>query len=203
MFCVMVMLFVSMVLGWINSTFHPSMPFQCSMNPLANPSPITWDDALGLTAVLLFLVFYYGDNFLAIWSDRRITMLAWLKVTYWKRQGILPPDRAPVLLQKLEKHSVQYKLGPSINIKLNCVVLYFGFVRAEFASSFLWEIMWMIGLFGFSLSQLVMERWYQSWGVGQSLLFEGNENELGFGQIIALFLIALPFLGLFEALGGK
>lgn len=203
MFGVMVMLFASMILAWINNGFQPAMPFQCQIIALRDPPAKTWDDTLGLTAILLFLFFYYGDNLLAIWSDRRITMLAWLKVLYWKRRGILPPERAPVLLQKLEEHSVQYKSRPSLNTKLNCIVAYFGFVRAEFASSFLWEIIWMVALFAFSLFQLVVQRWNQSWSVGRSLVFQGDENELGFGQIVALFLIALPFLGLFEAFGGK
>ena len=203
MFCVMVMLFVSMILAWINNGFQPAMPFQCQLIASRKPPAKTWDDTLGLTAILLFLVFYYGDNFLAIWTDRRITMLAWLKVLYRKRQGILPPERAPVLLQKLEKNLGHYKSRPTLNIKLQSIFAYFGFIRAEFASSFLWEIIWMLALFAFSLFQLVVQRWNQAWSVGRSLVFEGNEDELGFGQIVALFLIALPFLGLFEAFGGK
>lgn len=203
MFCVMVMLFISMIMAWLSSNWEPAMPFQCLMTVKAEDQITSAADVLGLVAVLLFLIFYYGDNFLGIFSNRRVTIIAWLRIIYWKRRKILPRDKALLLLQRLENYSVQYKSQPSFTIKLKWIIIYFGFIRSEFARSFLWEIIWMLSLFTYSVAQVSLWRWNPSFVLGDNITFDGNEDEMGFGQIIALFLIALPFLGIFEAFGGQ
>ena len=61
----------------------------------------------------------------------------------------------------------------------------------------------MLSLFTYSVAQVSLWRWSPSFVLGDNITFDGNEDEMGFGQIIALFLIALPFLGIFEAFGGQ
>lgn len=203
MFCVMVMLFISMIMAWLSSNPEPAMPFQCHMSVKAEDQYTSSADVLGLAAILLFLIFYYGDNFLGIFSRRRVTMIAWLRKIYWKRRKIQPRDKTLLLLQRWESYSRQYKSQPSFTIRLKWIMIYFGFIRSEFARSFLWEIIWMLSLFAYCVAQVSLWRWYPSFVTGDNIAFDGNEDELGFGQIIALFLIALPFLGIFEAFGGQ
>ena len=61
----------------------------------------------------------------------------------------------------------------------------------------------MLALFAYCIASVSIDRWEpQSWATSP-VVFQGGENDLGFGQIVALFLIALPFLGLVEAFSGE
>ena len=86
---------------------------------------------------------------------------------------------------------------------LKSVFIYYRFIRTGFAQSFLWEILWMLALYGFCIGGLAADRWYPASWSTTAVTFEAGDNDLGFGQIVAIFLIALPFLGLIEVFIGK
>lgn len=75
------------------------------------------------------------------------------------------------------------------------------YVFLVFMDSFLWEICWMF--FGniWGIRQVFWARQF----VRSSIILvpKDAENELSFGQLLALFLLVLPFLSAFEALEGK
>ena len=75
----------------------------------------------------------------------------------------------------------------------------FNFVYIEFLDSFLWQIVWPF--FGnlYGVQQLVWARKY----VRDHVTIEGDENQLNFGQLLALFLLVLPLLASVEAYYGR
>ncbi|KAL9073790.1 MAG: hypothetical protein Q9157_004615 [Trypethelium eluteriae] len=73
----------------------------------------------------------------------------------------------------------------------------FNYINLEFIDSFLWQICWM--LFGnvYGIRQVLWARQV----VGRAVIRypKGAEDDLTFGQLIALLLLALPLLAAFEA----
>lgn len=78
--------------------------------------------------------------------------------------------------------------------------LLFWFVLSEFLDSFLSEIVWLTFHFMYGLRQLFWARYY----VASKVIIEprGDERKLGFGQLLALFLLVQPILTGCEAYSG-
>ncbi|MCJ1239203.1 hypothetical protein MMC14_007197, partial [Varicellaria rhodocarpa] len=202
--CMLLLLVVFMTLQlFVNFVAFPAMPLQCQLISKSPLQDIGSDDIIWLVASILFWAVYFGSNLLAVFSNRRVTLLGWLDKIYWaKWKKRNKPDRVFALQRKVTEHS-RGNSRISLRVELKCAFRYYQFIRAGFAQSFLWEIIWMLAIFGFSVGSISMDRWDpQSWA-DSPLIFQGGENALGFGQIVALFLIALPFLGLVEAFTGE
>ena len=202
--CMLLLLVVFMALQLlVNWTAFPAMPLQCQLISKSPLQDIESDDVIWLVASILFWALYFGSNLLAVFSNRRVTLLGRLDQIYWaKWKKRNKPDRVLALQRKVTEHS-RGNSRISLRVEVKCVIQYYQFVRAGFSQSFLWEIMWMLAIFGFSVGAISIDRWNpQSWADSPPT-FQGGENALGFGQIVALFLIALPFLGLVEAFTGE
>ena len=205
MSCMLIMLVVFMVLGsFVNWPEYPAMPLQCQMISPTRFAYLDTGGVLSVIAVVLFWAIYFGGNLLAVSSNYRTTLLRWMERIYWRRwKKQKKPDRVLAFKQKVEVYSKNHSLRRPQWVDLKCVLIYYRFIRAGFAQSFLWEILWMLALYGFCIGGLAADRWYPaSWSTA-AVTFEAGDNDLGFGQIVAIFLIALPFLGLIEAFTGK
>ncbi|KAL6714832.1 hypothetical protein ACLMJK_007092 [Lecanora helva] len=76
--------------------------------------------------------------------------------------------------------------------------LTFNFVLSELLDSLLWEILLLFFNNIYGIRQLIWARVY----VRNSVRVQGDENEWGFGQVLALLLLALPVLAAAEARRG-
>lgn len=81
---------------------------------------------------------------------------------------------------------------------LRAYVLTFNFVYSEFLDSFLWEVLWLLFNNLYGIRQIFWTRLY----VGNRVRKTGDENDWGFGQLLALFLLALPVLAAAQAYQG-
>lgn len=83
-------------------------------------------------------------------------------------------------------------------------IFLFSFVYAEFFGSFLWQIVWLYFLNFYGIRQLFWAKQIVG-GVAPSKhrKFQEKERELGFGQLLALLLLALPLLAAIETYTGK
>ena len=202
--CMLILLVVFMIgLQLLVNFAFPAMPLQCQLISKSPLQDIESDDVIWLIASVLFWAVYFGSNLLAVFSNRRVTLLGWLDKIYWaKWKKRDKPDRVFALQRKVMEHS-RGNSRISLRAELKCAIQYYQFIRAGFAQSFLWEMIWMLAIFGFCVGTISVDRWNpQSW-TDSPVTFQGGENALGFGQIVALFLIALPFLGLVEAFTGE
>lgn len=71
----------------------------------------------------------------------------------------------------------------------------FSFAYAEFLDSFLFEILLLLFNNFYGIRQIFWARKF----VGDLITRKGNENSWGFGQLLALLLLALPVLAALEA----
>ena len=79
------------------------------------------------------------------------------------------------------------------------ILVKFNFTYMEFCESFLWEILWLCFGFFYGIRQLYWAKHY----VGGKIIPDQSENDWGFGQLLALLLLALPVLAAIEARHGK
>ena len=160
----------------------------------------------------MFLVLAYGNKIVGLHSSNpNLTMQGWLLRKFKPNQESTPSrpsmqdvdeelsrlcDRVGRL--KIEHYTRVDQQHPrqevwarvSRNTRMVFITL------AGFQRSFLWQILWLTFGNTWGFAQVYVARWQAAPTV------VGNENELGFGQLVPLFLLALPVLAAVEGYTG-
>jgi hypothetical protein len=141
-------------------------------------------------AILAYLFFAYWNNIVRLYAKGPSDSLLTLSDELLRRAaGLNPP------LSRVERASKWLNEAKSVGIMRLFILLYF--LWGEFLNSFLWEIVWLAFGNTFGVAQIYLWRWVVR------VNGTGSENSMGFGQLVAVLLLALPLLAAGEVYYGK
>lgn len=187
------LLFAELVLyGGVNN----ALPVQCAFGDLGRIGAGDPLNILSAVAIIMFLIVTYGNRLTALYSqDPNQSMFRWVGGWFAQKVGRQSTiSREARTVSTLRRISAQQ--FPSWTKRLLSSATICNFVYEEFLDSFLWQIIWLIFSNMYGLLQLLAARFL---GAPKT---NGNENEMGFGQLVALLLLALPALAVAEVYYG-
>jgi hypothetical protein len=190
------MLFVGMLVLYAKFPFGAPVRCRFSRLSLSGNRPLNLFCAV-LLLTFLTLTFLSKSLRFCFRKDGRSLTLRGLVFRCRRRYKTSIISRKDHYAERLRKVS-HLKVSPRFRYVLGCFEV-FNFVYIEFLDSFLWQIVWLF--FGnlYGVRQLVWARKY----VRDHVRIEGDENQLNFGQLLALFLLVLPLLAAVEAYYGR
>lgn len=229
MLIMLAMLFVSQLVVFTQgyTEGYITLPTQCVFRRLTRSRIwLPLDDQIGLAAVMIFLFVSYFNRLLGLYSnDPSLSIFGWFgqqfSILFENIYGVRPPphgngNTAGQLettwrgnskhLRELQRdHWLvgwlrHYVKGTRNNYftRLECSLCVYVFVAAELRESFFWHIIWLAFGNAYGITQIVAARW--TWKPEQWL--KGDSNEMRFGQLVSILLIALPILAGGEAFYG-
>ena len=169
---------------------------------------ISLADSFSQFGILMFLILAYGNKIVSLHSsDPNLTMQGWLLREFKQKQPTPSVQNMQDLDVELSRmwdrvlclrtkhyHSLdQQQSKPKWWTKLSTTVFA---MLIGFQESFLWQILWLTFGNTWGFAQVYSVRWQTAPTV------IGNENELGFGQLVPLLLLALPLLAAIEGYMG-
>ena len=182
MFALYIMLMVGMIVLYTTQSFQ--VPVQCRLEKLTlhGTPPVNY-----ATAIVLF---------------------SYLTLTYLSKLACLSiPSRRTKLQTSFARRKyyhdrtsrTRYPGPTTIVTSAHRVLATFLFAYIEFLDSFLWQIILLVFGNFYGIRQLY---WVLYVVRGSINIMQGNERDFGFGQLLALLLLALPCLAAVEASSG-
>ena len=193
-----IMLFVGLLVLYTN--YDLRVRVQCRLYDLsiASSSNTPMLAYLCMILVLIYLTLLYLTKSLGFCFERQSPFSSLQGILFYllRRDRNLPVTRKEYYAQKLGGIPMT---GSSMTLRtLKEYWLTFNFAYSELLDSFLWEILLLFFNNLYGIRQILWARFY----VKKQITVEGNENEWGFGQVLALLLLALPVLAAAEARRG-
>ena len=203
---------------YVYGSGSPSSPAFCGLYQLEFGAPLT---ILMLCGVVLFLTFSYANNFMRLYSnDSDISMVDWAFDKMERKTKYRNASSALVELSTMgasfvianqdrkawKRKKRNARLAERLEIcmanrsrfsKLCRLFFVLQTVQAERSESFLSQILWLVFGNAYGIVQVVIARLL----IGGFQVI-GNENEMGFGQIVPLLLMVLPLLAVREVYDG-
>ena len=194
MLCMLGMLFYALLITQLYYSDY-KMPIQCIFNN--TPWGQNTDGEGTATFIFfdfgipLFLLFAYGNSIVPLYSRHaKVGLLGWVAESLRGFWDLKPRPSNISRLRTGLASGFRNRMSPR-----SC--LYFSlFFFSEYLDSFLWQITWLFFGNVFGITQIYCYRWANRPAV------HGDENSMGFGQIVPLLLIALPILAAGEVLYG-
>jgi len=219
MLMLLVLLLVAQTLGYANVDL--TYPAACSWAQLANLDPIS---CLLIFEMVLFWTFAYGTAIFRLYLETSEVVahnIIWvlhrlkpnLKNEAKKEPTAIDPRKDTVAcsttariatkgldIQPMPFWKTTFKEPSSVGWLKNPVrdigILFSA--QREMRQSFLSDIVSLYFLNSLGMIGVVMARWHAN----RSVTVKGNEDEMGFGQIVPLLLLALPILAVIEVYNG-
>ncbi|KAI9683775.1 MAG: hypothetical protein M1822_005965 [Bathelium mastoideum] len=196
MFALFVMLFMGLLIIYVNEVFQ--VPVQCRFQKLGSRELYKVPLLNHIVAVSLFafLTTSYLVKFIKLLRPNRNAPIV--------NSPLIIPRKISESKKRLEQS--QRRLGHVSNnsrlelwrqLKRGFIV--FQLIYLEFLDSFLWQILWLYFGNFYGIRQLFWARVFVPHSANIQLWPNGDENRLGFGQLLALLLLALPLLAAIEA----
>ena len=190
---------------YVSWSGFPMMPVPCTWRLPPDEQDFNLAAYLVQAGIVIFLLCYYGTNFLGLAMNRRQGTLAWLYHTFRRISGKPPPPNRveSFNMHLLSQASFTGKRRQRIWHQFKMYFWKYLLVRAAFTNSFLWEAILMFALFAHLSGSMYIIRWENipRWK-GQGIAIRSDNSTVNFGQMVPLFLVALPFLGLVETIRG-
>ena len=198
-------------------------PAKCVFsNPIYGMPILVWID---FVVILNFLLFSYGNSVVHLYAnDSTLSIMAWVSQKLKQRFG-RSATTVTVLLARYEASVIPYAIQSSSvtryrerhrdmrliyglrslqalhseqwNVKCRCELMFLVYIHHELMDSFFWRILWLIFGNTYGIIQIVVYRWSY-----QFVQIDGNEDDMGFGQIVPLLLLGLPVLAAGEVYYG-
>ena len=217
MMLVFLMLIVALLPGWDEN--YNSRPISCAYRSLQiEPN---FPNIATIMTTLGFFIIIYTERIARLFSndgdwnmaDALIERLvkSYAGNTYWEptykkigKEGekAKTPNRLISSMIMSERERVRYhrfdRIIRSSRTRLKLVVTATAFMSQELSYSFLSQISILVFDLTYGFAQTVM---YRTYTPAQGI--DGDQNEMGFGQLIPLFLLLLPALAVGEIYFGK
>lgn len=197
MFGVLGLLFPAVLVSW--SSVSVGQPVQCTFAELKDGQDYLFVDyyiSLSATCVILvYLVFVYGNKFVTLFTTgSSLSMSEWFVSKMRKKAGLEPRTWCD---DKLIEYGKTHSNSPGWVIPLRYIHMTV-LILPELERSFCWQILLLIFGNVYGIVWIYVNRWMYTPEGG----VDGNENAMGFGQYVALLLLALPLLAAREAYDG-
>lgn len=157
-------------------------------------------DTLSITFIAVWLVFAFTNRILSVCAtEASAPVRSWFFEKVMDRLKPLPLGTSrPTNLEILRTRKAITEAEKPFGL-IGAYMGLYGFVLREFMSSFAWEISWLIFSSAYGITSTIMS-WDNCSQPGEE--FEscwGKVLEMGFGQIVPLVLLLLPFFALVES----
>lgn len=193
-----------------------TLPAYCGIGRLATPADSVPVLGLNLSGIVIYLLFSYGNNITALYSEDKNSNVGVIYLVLGKLESKFPGRKEQSHETRLQKRHVseltpeddlteserQHHMNVTINTsgnRLSAVANSQLFVLSLVRKSFLGHVLWLVFGSVYGLIQIVRARWT----VVSKLAVNGSENDMGFGQIVPLLLLALPLLAVGEVYYGS
>ena len=194
---VLILLFVGLLVLYTDYSF--AVRVQCRLDKLS--LPVTKSiESLCMILVLMYVVIINVYKSLQFCFGRRSpysSATAILEHTL-RGQNDRSPSRQDYYSQRLNKSTSAHP--QSVITTLRAYLLTFNFAYLQLQDSFLWQLLWLLFNNLYGVRQIYWARSYVGHRISRPEV--NNEDELGFGQLLALLLLALPVLAAVEAYQG-
>ena len=208
-----VLLFIGLLLLYTRFSFQVLMQCRFRRIYLGGKAAL---NTLCMVMVLCYIILITLSKTWALYSDRRTRLLSLFNLLDSRAAQLEEPvlsrpyldSRAaqleePVLSRpdyyqrRVESVAALHGFNRVRTMKRYWIM--FNFAYAELLDSFLFEILLLLFNNFYGIRQIFWARKF----VGDSITRHGNENSWGFGQLLALLLLALPVLAALEAYHGE
>ena len=186
------MLIFGEVLYFVSLDYYMVVKCAFSAGSLQDTPASCWQAA---TMVSLYLIITYSNKITELYRDipgGSVVELAFEHILTRRRSPLSKADDIANELSKIYQGSKS-----AFAIQLRVLGAMFDFFFTELQDSFLWEIVWMIFGNFYGALQLITFRF-----VPPVPRVVGNDNQMVFGQLVPLLLLALPLMAAIEAYFG-
>ncbi|KAF2691577.1 hypothetical protein K458DRAFT_398025 [Lentithecium fluviatile CBS 122367] len=160
-------------------------------------------DVLSLAFITIWLFFAFTNRIVDICTTGHIsTSRSW---PFEKIMSLLSAEEGTGRTSEDILRNSKWVKSPqkTLTARFGTTLVLLDFVWREFAGSFAWEIAWLIFAFAYGLVSTIV-----AWSSCAQLDNElgtcwGSVLEMGFGQMVPLILLLLPFFGLLEFKGSQ
>jgi hypothetical protein len=160
-------------------------------------------DMFSVSFITVWLVSAFTNRIMNVYlNEQEQHSRSWLFGKIMDRIDPLPPGQSrPSNLDILRAYHIiqQPQKGFGATLKTNRVL--FEFALREFNSSFAWEIVWLIFSFLYGLTNTIVAWKFCSEPDNEPGSCWSSILQMGFGQMVPLVLLLLPFLALLESFG--
>ncbi|KAH8888078.1 hypothetical protein GQ53DRAFT_767975 [Thozetella sp. PMI_491] len=196
----MVILAIMLLAGLLmieSGTFYqvPSMKLGCALADFNSyiSHNLTWVQVGNTAMICWFIISAYGCFLYELFDDRFIEVLGnwyfWLALSVGMSND--DKDKQCKKIFEFRETKIIERIGlPGVS-KVRMVIIVIPYLLEEFSRSFLYKILWMLFYFTFGVATFC-ELWVQHGYYKQVL------DVWGFGQLVPMFLLALPLLSAYE-----
>lgn len=163
-------------------------------------------NAIIWAGVLIFLFFAYGNRIVRLFaSPPASSIFSWMEQCLRKVLGLELRRRKVARTASMSAREGKSRISvfiTGLRERLDSLMTFWN----GFINSFLWEIVWMIFGNTFGVAQVWAVRWETNGADDDSptaYSVNGSENTMGFGQLVAILLIALPLLAAAQVYFGQ
>ena len=191
-----VLLFIGLLLLYTRFSFQ--VPMQCRFRRIYLGGKAALN-TLCMVMVLCYIILITLSKTWALYSDRRTRLLSLFNLLDSRAAQLEEPvlSRPDYYQRRVESVAALHGFNTVRTMKRYWIM--FNFAYAELLDSFLFEILLLLFNNFYGIRQIFWARKF----VGDSITRKGNENSWGFGQLLALLLLALPVLAALEAYHGE